>query len=370
MQPQSKLKAAIVGLGRGQGFVSPLLEFPQSELTAMCDINPDALETIRRRFSVPDSTQRFTDYEEMLTRTSPDVVFVASPIQFHLKHAEMALSRGMTVIGEVPAVKTIDEAKRLVELCKTYKSSFMMAENANYFKFNLIVREMVRAGLFGELYYAEAEYLHELKDLILRKTPWRYEVLWGREGVTYGTHSTGPVMWWMEDDRICSVSCRGSGHHWLKNDGTQMVADDTYVMMCKTEKGRLIKIRMDFMSPRPGINRYQLQGTKGAFESKYHNEDFNKVALLPESERWRDISEFEAEYFPGMFRSAEAAASQHGHDGADYFMVLDIIDSLYEGRGLPLDVHRSLDLTLPGLCSEASANKDGAWVDVPDSRTW
>ena len=39
----------------------------------------------------------------------------------------------------------------------------MMAENCNYDRSNVLVAELVRQGLFGEVYYAEGEYLHELK---------------------------------------------------------------------------------------------------------------------------------------------------------------------------------------------------------------
>jgi hypothetical protein len=33
-------------------------------------------------------------------------------------------------------------------------------------------------------------------------------------------------------------------------------------------------------------------------------------------------------------------------------------------------VHAAMDLTLPGLISELSAEQDGAWIEVPDSRAW
>ena len=38
--------------------------------------------------------------------------------------------------------------------------------------------------------------------------------------------------------------------------------------------------------------------------------------------------------------------------------------------GLLGDVHRAMDLTLPGLLSEASAEEQSRWVEVPDSRDW
>ena len=38
--------------------------------------------------------------------------------------------------------------------------------------------------------------------------------------------------------------------------------------------------------------------------------------------------------------------------------------------GLLGDVHRAMDLTLPGLLSEVSAEEGSRWVEVPDSRDW
>ena len=48
----------------------------------------------------------------------------------------------------------------------------MMAENYTYMKPNVLVKELARRGLFGDLYYAEGEYIHELKALN-EQTPWR-----------------------------------------------------------------------------------------------------------------------------------------------------------------------------------------------------
>ena len=38
--------------------------------------------------------------------------------------------------------------------------------------------------------------------------------------------------------------------------------------------------------------------------------------------------------------------------------------------GLLGGVHEAMDLTLPGLVSEESANADGDWMRVPDTREW
>ncbi len=66
---------------------------------------------------------------------------------------------------------TIEECRALVQATKASKAVYMMAE-AHLQQVNVLVKELVRRGLFGEVYYAEGEYLHELKGLN-EITKWR-----------------------------------------------------------------------------------------------------------------------------------------------------------------------------------------------------
>ena len=36
----------------------------------------------------------------------------------------------------------------------------------------------------------------------------------------------------------------------------------------------------------------------------------------------------------------------------------------------PIGIHEAMDMTLPGLVSQESIEKDGEWIEVPDSREW
>jgi hypothetical protein len=48
---------------------------------------------------------------------------------------------------------------------------------------------------------------------------------------------------------------------------------------------------------------------------------------------------------------------------------MDFVDAVVEGRQVELDVYTALDMTLPGIVSEASIATNGAWLPVPDPRT-
>ena len=74
-----------------------------------------------------------------------------------------------------------------------------------------------------------------------------------------GTHPLAPILVWFGlNDRIVRVSCSDSGSSYSDELG-RPYASDGAVMMAKTEKGRLIKIRLDLVSARPGGSRHVLR---------------------------------------------------------------------------------------------------------------
>jgi len=56
---------------------------------------------------------------------------------------------------------------------------------------------------------------------------WRRKWQTGINGVTYGTHSLGPILQWMPGDRVVSVCCAGSGHHYRDPRGAEYEMEDS-----------------------------------------------------------------------------------------------------------------------------------------------
>ena len=246
----------------------------------------------------------------------------------------------------------------------------MMAENCCYTKQTVLIGELVKAGLFGTVTYAEAEYLHELKALN-EQTKWRRSWQTGIDGITYGTHSTGPLLHWM-GERITSVCCTGCGHHYTDAAGAAYQAQDGCVMLGKTASDQLVSVRVDMLSNRPNNTYYSLQGTEGCFEASRGFGDRPKIWLKSHSEKmeWMPLSELEAQYLPDCYLNPPEAAVNSSHDGGDYWQVVAFVDALTSGHPVPIDIHQAMDMTLPGLVSQQSVFQGGAWLPVPDSRTW
>ena len=362
------IKVGLVGAaGRGGSFRAALVAHGAA-IQAVCDIDQENLDRAADALGAPE---RYQDLAAMLDTSPLDAVVIGTPMQFHVPQSIMALERGLHVLCEVPAGVSVEECRSLVLAAQRSRGVYMMAENYTYTRSNVLVRELVRRGLFGTVYYAEGEYLHELKELN-EVTPWRRKWQTGIDGITYGTHSLGPILQWMEGDRVDRVCCEGSGHHYNDPRGDQY-HQDTSVMLCKMRSGGLVKIRVDMLSDRPhAMMNYQLQGTDGAYESGRGGPvDDDKIWLrsLSREMKWHDLEEV-AEYLRDDWRNASEGARSAGHGGGDYFEVLDFIRTIRGEATCPIGVHEAMDMTLPGLMSQASIAHGGKWVSVPDSRQW
>lgn len=363
-----KIRAGIAGVvGRGQIYVDPMLECrDEVEITAICDIKEDGMKMYAEK--IGGDVKCFTNYEEMVDSGLCDVVIIATPMPCHVPQSIYALERDINVVCEVAAAVTIDECRELYRAVKKSKAQYMMAENCVFYKEAMITKGMIEAGLLGEVHYAQSQYLHELS--FRGGTTWRDHDLWG---ANYCTHNLGPMLSWMDNERIVKICCVGSGRHPEYN-GVVGKREKANVMLCKTESGRLMEVRIDLDTKGPYQLPYEVDGDNGRIiiervsptsDTKIHlaNEDFDQTRY---AEEWKTLQYYEKEFLPKSWVEATHKIPNTGHSRADYVMVVEIIRALAEGRKLPIDIDMAMNMTLPGILSKESFLKGGEWIEVPD----
>ena len=358
-----KIRFGIIGAaGRGNSFVRSLEANPATEIVALCDIRE---EEVRKNAAELGVEGVFTDAEEMLDSGAVDGIVIGTPMQFHAPQAIMALERDIHVLSEVTAGVSIEECRDLVCAARKSKGKYMMAENYAYMKPNILVLELVRKGLFGEIYYAEGAYIHELKQHN-EDTPWRRHWQTGVNGCTYPTHSLGPVLRWFEGERVVAVCAIGTGHHYRDPRGDFYEMEDSVTMTCRLTSGAQVQIRVDMLSDRPhNMVHYALQGTDGCYES---TDGFK--AVPSETPQWEPLEELEEEFLPEFWKNPPEEALKAGHGGGDYWEVQDFVTAIREEGEPPVGIDLAMDMTLPGLASQQSLAQGSSWVAVPDPRNW
>lgn len=359
-----------VGVAGGRG-LSTLMGFRAIEgveVAALCDLDEDLLAKQLKEHSIPKG---FRVFEDML-ESDIDAVVIGTPMQCHVPQTILALQAGKHVLSEVTAGVAMDELWWLIENVEQSGKTYMMAENYCYTPDNQLILNMVRKGLFGEVYYGEGEYLHNIQNLLTYqngKTSWRRYWQLGRRGAYYPTHSIGPVMQWFEGERIASVCCFGSGRHI----DCSLRQEDTTVTMCQLESGKLARIRLDALSPRPHqMNYYTLQGTKGVVETSRIADDSAQVWFEGMDEdlneaKWRPLSDM-SEHMPERYKNATEEQLNAGHGGGDYFIVEDFVNAALGKAANPIDVYAACEWTAVGLLSELSIMNDGRAIDMPHFR--
>lgn len=361
------IKVGIAGV-RGRSTVMGLKNIEGVEIAAVCDLDEAHLEKMAKDIGVEKKYRIFDDMLE----SDIDAVIISTPMQCHVPQAIAALEAGKHVMSEVTAGVTMDELYWLCESVEKYKKIYMYAENYVYDPRVQQIKRMVEAGLFGEPYYAEGMYLHNISDRLVYpngKTSWRSFWQCGKRGNFYPTHSVGPVMQWFPGDRITEISTFSPGiYHDL---GVRQ--DSGTTTMCRTEKGKLIQIRVDCLSPRPHcMDQYQLQGTKGIFQSKTHKDDTNRVSLTGQGQplqdmQWESLENYNI-YLPERYQTATPEQRGAGHNGGDFFEVQDFINAIRSGTQPELDVYRACEWTAVGLLSELSVTNNGKTMTLPHFR--
>lgn len=107
------VRIAIVGAGwQGQGLMSNLRKIPGAELVGACDLNPQMLEKVSTKFSVPG----YADYVEMLEETQPDGVLICTHPQVRLQLVTAAAERGIHCFIEKPPAWDLEAAGQIADV--------------------------------------------------------------------------------------------------------------------------------------------------------------------------------------------------------------------------------------------------------------
>ena len=170
--PMERVRIGFVGVGgMGTNHVNQLLKIPGAEITAVCDIVPEkaAPSTGSRGAGRPAAAERLRrgpwDFKRLCERDDLDLVFTATPWEWHVPVCVAAMKAGKHAATEVPAAVTLEECWQLVETAEKTSRHCVMMENCCYDRAEMMVLNMVRQGLFGEILHGECGYLHDLRDV-------------------------------------------------------------------------------------------------------------------------------------------------------------------------------------------------------------
>jgi predicted dehydrogenase len=388
--PMEKVRIGYVGVGlQGTSHVENLLKVPGAEIVAVCDIVESRVKRAqdmieKAGFKRPEGYSRSEyDWQLLCGRNDVDLVYTATPWQWHAPICIAAMKNGKHVAVEVPAAITMDECWDLVETSEKTGKYCIMMENCNYDMVEMMILNMVKKGLFGELVHAECGYLHDLRAVkhdMDGEGVWRREFSMRNNGDLYPTHGLGPVMQCMDINRgnyfdyMVSFGSKTRGlHDYAVNrfgpDSIEarekFVLSDVVTTLIRTMKGETIVVTHDTSLPRPYSRDIMVQGTKGLVR-KYPDPKIYIEGVSKTDDRWEPINEYLKKYQHPIWIELESASKGAGHGGMDYIEDYRLINALLKGIEPDMDVYDAVVMSAVRMLSEKSIAKKGKTLKFPD----
>ncbi len=386
--PMEVVRIGFVGVGgQGSAHCRNLLKIDGAELTAVCDIVPEKVSRVQQwavEAGQPKPrayTRGEWDFVRLCEEEDLDLVFNATPWKWHVPICTSAMANGKHAATEVPAAYTIEDCWRLVEDAEIYEKHCVMMENVNYGRMEMMVFNMVRQGLFGELMHGEGGYLHDLREIKFSSEGeglWRRAHATMRNGNLYPTHGLGPIAQCMDINRgdqfdyLVSMSGNSRGlqnyarEHFPPDASVRReryVLGDVNVSLIRTVNGKTIYVSHDTNLPRPYSRIHLVQGTKGLFQG-YPDRVY--IEGRSEEHRWDSAEEYLPEFQHPLWTDIEDQAKGAGHGGMDFLEDYRLIKCLRDGIPTDMNVYDAAALSAVCELSERSVANRSSAVDFPD----
>ncbi len=387
--PIERVRVGLVGIGmRGSGAVNRLMKIEGVEIAALCDIRENKVSAASKKVveAGREKPKWFTDGDEDYKRLCDmdlDLVYICTPWRWHTPMAVQAMKSGKHAAIEVPAAVTLDECWQLVNTCEKTRKHCMMLENCCYGSNELMVLNMCRQGVFGELTHGEAAYIHDLRGLKFHENGyqgmWRLQHSKNRDGNVYPTHGLGPVCQYMSINRgdrfdyMVSMSSAQRGltayaeKRYGKDDkraGEQYALGDMNTSLIHSVNGRTVMVQHDTTSPRPYNRLNLISGTLGTFA------DYPaRIAIEPHAHKWDEekLAECREKYAHPLWKQVgELAKRVGGHGGMDFIMDYRLIYCLRKGLPLDQNVYDAATWSAVSELSEISVANQSKSVEYPD----
>ena len=387
------VRVGFIGVGqRGYGHVKRMSHIEGAEIVAICDNHQEVLERSAKFLTDNGHKQPALygnseyAYRDMLNRQDIDIVIISTPWKWHAPMAIESMESGKHAFVEVPLATTVKEMWDIVNTAERTQKNCMMMENVNYGRDELMVLNMVRQGVFGELLHGEAAYIHELrwqmKELETKTGSWRTGWHAKRNGNLYPTHGLGPVSQYMNINRgdrfdyLTSMSSPALGRALYaqkefpaghQRNQLNYINGDMSTTLIKTVKGRTIMVQHDTTTPRPYSRHNLIQGTNGVFAGFP-----NRIALEEGGSgnfhEWDyDMQSWYNKYdHPLWVKMGKEAERNGGHGGMDFLMFWRMIYCLRNGEPLDQDVYDGAAWSVISPLSAESLNNRAKSVDIPD----
>lgn len=352
------VRIGIVGTRRGASHNAVFRTHPGCEIVAVCDIREERAKVLAQALGVQCW---HTDLDALFADEAVNAVYVATPDHLHGEMNVRALRAGKHVLSEIPLASDLEHCREIVALSDAGNLKVQMGNECRWMPYLQAVRAMIEAGDFGQLFYGEAEYLHNLRMEGWKSREedgaphWRWDPAAPQTTMLGGgPHALDTLRWLMGITAFTDVVACGT-----QGSIRDTPADDTTAALFTAPGGIIVKVTVSYGMWRPYCLYFSASGTDGSFEaSRDTPQDEGRIFLkrIRHQTGWMEL--------PVPLWNHPGVAATGGHGTLEYFQGRDFIDAILEDRP-PLIHAREGATSCAALICALEAARTGARVAIP-----
>jgi predicted dehydrogenase len=329
---QKKVKFALIGCGSvANKHIVAINRIANAEVIAAYDINPQTARALGEKYSIPI----FSNVEEMMQKTNPDVLNILTPSGLHHENILGLLPFNKHYVVEKPLALRLDHVDRILEECdKRGLRIFVVKQN----RFNPPVRKLKEAldkGRLGRLVLGTVRLRWCRDQAYYEQRPWRGT--WEQDGgvlTNQASHHIDMLIWMMGE--VESVMAK------ITTRLAQIEAEDTGAAILKFRNGAIGIIEATTATrPKDLEGSISIMGEKGTVEiggffmnelktwnfstpEEADKEIWTHFARVPEGFAW-NYSEFFKDVVNSLNKGVRGLI-----DGLEGRKSVELINALYE----------------------------------------
>jgi predicted dehydrogenase len=386
----------IVGAGQFAGQFAKLFQaHPGVGDVTVTDLLPERADWLVSQCGLAGTHPTF----EAMLESDVDAIALFTQRWTHGPLVVQALRAGKHVYSAVPMAVSELEIAAIIDAVRETGLTYMMGETSEYNPATVYARQKIAEGGFGQLFYAEGDYVHDMDLGFYEAYQYSGGANWKSTAsyppLLYPTHSVGGVLgaWQTHAVSVSAIGVRDErGDGVFDRKVSQFDNDFSNATALFEVVGggsfRTNEFRRVGYPSHIRESRFRFFGTEGSLEQ------LATVSFWQDKKGVEDVSAhlqpaptlsaddpLLAEVAPALrdaFTSGSApvhdrsrlpkefAELPNGHEGSHHFLVDDFVTAVTTGTLPSVNAWVAARYTLPGIVAHQSALQGGARLDIPD----